>query len=494
MTRTILFFLVFTIMACDKAPSGDNRFFTSIAKGYPGVTPSSANEENPFIEVAEKAESVFGVDVDTASYTLTRAHINSSQRPTKSELRTEEFVNYFNYTYPEPGGMDPVGFHFETAQAPWNRNHRLVKIGMKARAVSGSQVPPLNLVFLIDVSGSMEWGGRLNLVKKALGLLVTQLRPQDKISIVTYNESIQVRIEGVSGSDKAKINGAIDGLFPGGGTAGGPGIQKAYEIAYKYFVQEGVNRVVLSTDGDFNVGIRDPEQLKNFVQDQASKGVTITVHGYGMGNYNDQTLEKIADAGNGNYAYIDYLGEADKVFRMQLLGTLLMVAKDVKLKVEFNPQTVKSYRLIGYENRLMTGQDFDNDFKDSGDMGSGHTVTAFYEIVPKPASGRLFDLSVRYKEPTGGTSRLIQSVAYDAGKTLEQSSDDFRFAAAAAWFALMLGESQYIGSNSLAEVENLANGSRGADSDGLRAEFVELVKRTRTIPTGIDFCGTGRFP
>jgi len=490
MLRVILIVLVWVIAGCN-SNKRDDRSALLGGNGsvfYPGgAVPSSAKEENPFIDVREKDDSTFGVDVDTAAYTYARAQINAGRKPEQNELRTEEFVNYFDYNYPDPGGLAPVGFHYEVGDAPWNPANRLIKIGMKAKTIQAKDVPPLNLVFLIDVSGSMYGGNRLPLVKEALNLLATQLRPQDKVSIVTYNWTIKVLLEAASGADTGKIKAVTDSLAADGGTMGGPGIQTAYDIALKHFIKGGVNRVILSTDGDFNIGMSDTAQLKAYVETQAKKGVAITIHGYGMGNFKDHRLETIADNGNGNYAYIDYLAEADKAFRMQLLGTLVIVAKDVKLQLKFNPVTVKSYRLIGYENRLMTGADFSDDMKDAGDMGSGHTVTAFYEIVPIPwhedMKNKLFDLSVRYKEPESDTSQLIQSVAYDLGKTLAQTSDDFRFAAAAAWFAMTLGYSQYIGTGpDLAGIEQLADAARGADALGYRQEFVGLVRKSKTLP------------
>lgn len=484
MKRALLIVMVLLASACQQKRNDDRVAFIGINGSYPGVPPSG-KEEHPFVETSEKPESTFGADVDTASYTYAHATIAAGGKPLKKDLRSEEFINYFSYSYPEPNGLAPIGLHFETAQAPWSKAHRLVKIGLKARRAEPQDVPPLHLTFLIDCSGSMEGEYRLGLVQKALKLLAAQMRASDRISLVTYNESIRIVLE--NESDVARIQAAIASLQAYGGTNGGKGIQTAYEIARKHFIKGGINRVILSTDGDFNIGIVSTDALKNYVEAQAREGVTLTVHGYGMGNFKDDRLEAISGIGNGNYAYIDTIAEADKVFRMQLLGTVMIVAKDVKLRVHFHPAVVKAYRLIGYENRIMENEDFENDAKDSGDMGSGHTVTALYEIVPhekppsKNLSAKLFDLSVRYKQPDSNVSELIESAALDPGKTLEQASEDFRFAAAAAAFAMILGESRYTGGFTLQDVVELAEGARGGDALGYRTEFVDLVKRAAAL-------------
>ena len=469
----------------------------------PGNTESYALiEDNPFLLTKERPLSTFSVDVDRASYSNVRRFINEGTRPPKDAVRIEEMINYFPYDYPAPDGDAPVSITTRVGRAPWNPSHQLVLIGLKARPIPTASLPPNNLVFLIDVSGSMDMPDKLPLVKSSFELLVNQLRPQDRVAIVAYAGNAGLVLPSTSGSDKEAILDAITRLEAGGSTAGGAGLRLAYDIAARYFNREGNNRVILATDGDFNVGVSSDAEMVRLIEDRRSSGVFLSVLGFGTGNLKDSKMEQLADHGNGHYAYVDNLLEAKKVFVRELGATLRTVAKDVKLQIEFNPARTAAYRLIGYENRLLNDADFDNDAKDAGDMGAGHTVTALYEVIPFGASddsllpagsslryrkedlsenGRdseLLQVKLRYKEPESTRSNLITRVVSSA---LTEANSDFEFATAVAEFGLLLRDSKYRGSASYDAVARLAQRNVGRDRDGMRQEFISLVRRASEL-------------
>jgi Ca-activated chloride channel family protein len=472
--------------------------------------PSSTEEynliqENPFQRVSANPLSTFSIDVDTASYSNVRRFINEGQLPPKDAVRIEELINYFTYDYPQPKGDRPFSITTEVSQAPWNPNHKLVQIGLQGKRISTENLPPSNLVFLLDVSGSMDEPNKLPLLKSALRLLVNQLTEKDRVSVVVYAGSAGLVLTPTPGNEKSKILAAIDGLQAGGSTAGGEGIQLAYALAKRSFIPSGNNRVILATDGDFNVGVSSDAELVRLIEDYRKRGIFLTVLGFGMGNLKDAKMEQMADKGNGNYAYIDSLQEAKKVLVSQMAGTLLAIAKDVKIQVEFNPAKVQAYRLIGYENRLMRSQDFNDDTKDAGELGAGHTVTALYEILPvgvksdvklpdvdalkyqqqtvaPAASGsELLQVKLRYKAPKETASQLIAQPVVDAGVKLEKASDNFKFSAAVAEFGMILRESEYKGNANFNQVLALSSQSKGADLSGYRAEFIRLVERSKAL-------------
>lgn len=453
--------------------------------------------DNPVHSVAETPVSTFSVDVDTGSYANVRRFLNQGQLPPEGAVRLEEMVNYFPYDYPLPSDGSPFGVTTEVAATPWNPNTRLLRVGIKASERAVAELAPANLVFLADVSGSMDRREGLPLVKSTLKLLVDQLRDQDRVSLVVYAGESRVVLKPTSGRDKAKIRNAIEQLTAGGSTAGASGIELAYQMAREGFIDQGINRILLATDGDFNVGISDFDSLKQMAVDQRKSGVSLTTLGFGVDNYNEHLMEQLADAGDGNYAYIDNLREARKVLVEQLSSTLAVVARDVKLQVEFNPAQVSEYRLLGYENRALKREDFSNDKVDAGEIGAGHTVTALYEIVPKGSKGwleplrytqakagegnatELAMLRVRYKPAAGGSSRLIEHPIKSAQHT---PSDDLRFSAAVAAFAQQLkGDGRYTGSMSLKDTAALARSARGDDPYGLRNEFVQLVELAQSL-------------
>jgi Ca-activated chloride channel family protein len=456
--------------------------------------------DNPIHSVAEAPVSTFSADVDTGAYANVRRLLNQGRLPPEGAVRLEEMVNYFPYDYALPNDGSPFGVTTELAPSPWNPHTRLLRIGIKASDRAVAELAPANLVFLVDVSGSMDRREGLPLVKSTLKLLVDQLREQDRVSLVVYAGDSRVVLEPTSGREKAKIRTAIDQLTAGGSTAGASGIELAYQMAQQAYIPKGINRILLATDGDFNVGISDFDSLKQMAVDKRKTGVSLTTLGFGVDNYNEHLMEQLADAGDGNYAYIDNLREARKVLVDQLGSTLAVVAKNVKLQVEFNPAQVSEYRLLGYENRVLKREDFNNDKVDAGEIGAGHTVTALYEIVPKGEmgwleplryggvestasgkSGELAMLRVRYQPPEGGNSRLIERpiAAGSEGK----ASDDLRFAAAVAAFSQQLKDGRYTGDFSLKDTEALARGARGDDRFGLRAEFVQLVELAQSLRT-----------
>ena len=457
-----------------------------------------AFSDNPFVRVATDPRSTFSIDVDTASYSLVRRHLRDGQLPPKGAVRIEEMINYFTYAYPEPTGDRPFSVSSEVGAAPWAPGHRLLKLGLKGKHVAPAEVPGTNLVFLVDTSGSMSDENKLPLLKQAFSLLVQQLDAVDRVSIVAYAGSAGTVLPPTPGDQKATILGALDRLSSGGSTNGGEGIQLAYELAKQGFVKGGINRVLLATDGDFNVGVTSQSDLVDLVEQKAKTGVFLSVLGFGAGNFNDSTMEKLADKGNGNYAYIDTLNEAKKVLVEQATGTLMTIAKDVKIQIELNPAEVSEFRLIGYENRVLAHQDFNDDKKDAGEIGADHTVTALYEIVPaggtptgpgtdplkyqapgtpsgKAVRGELATVKLRYKLPAGSESQLMEVVVRD---TDARESDDFRFAAAVAELGMLLRDSPHKGSSSYADTVRLAS---SGELDERRREFVELVRAAERL-------------
>lgn len=464
-------------------------------------------EDNPVKRVAEQPVSTFSIDVDTGAYANVRRMLNAGQLPPRDAVRVEELINYFDYDYPLPDSRQPpFRVSTELAPAPWNPKTVLLAIGIKGYDLPKTRLPPANLVFLIDVSGSMAAPDKLGLLKSSFKLLLRQLRPEDKVAIVVYAGAAGVVLEPTAGDQKAKIETALERLSAGGSTHGSAGIQLAYSLARQGLVKNGVNRVILATDGDFNVGTVSFEALKNLVETERKSGVALTTLGFGTGNYNDQLMEQLADAGNGNYAYIDTLQEANKVLVEQMSATLLTIAKDVKIQVEFNPAQVEEYRLIGYENRLLRREDFSNDAVDAGDIGAGHTVTALYEIALKGSGGALTEplrygkaaaddaprgdeiafLRLRYKQPDSEASQLLEwpirrtQIAGDWRDTSER----FRFAAAVAGFGQLLRGGRYTGTFGYGDVLTLARDARGADPYGYRGEFLSLVGLARSLDAG----------
>lgn len=500
---------------------GDNTFrldsFTGQRPTYGGVDPTDLESnteaynrivDNLFLPVGTNPLSTFSIDVDTASYSNVRRYLmQHGQRPPKDAVRIEELVNYFPYRYAPPQDGSAFAVHTEVAECPWHPGHRLVRIGLKGREVAPEKRPATNLVFLLDVSGSMDQPNKLPLVKQALRLLVGQLSENDRVAIAVYAGASGLVLPTTTGDNKDTLLAALDRLQAGGSTNGAQGIELAYELATAKFIQGGVNRVILATDGDFNVGITDDGALTRLIEDKAKSGVFLSVLGFGMGNVKDARLEQLADRGNGHYAYIDTEAEARKVFVDELGGTLVTIAKDVKIQVEFNPARVAAFRLIGYENRVLRHEDFNDDRKDAGEIGAGHTVTALYEIVPagdaaapnggaepvveplkyqKPApqavpseaaaSGELLTVKLRYKEPDGQQSKRLEYPLTDVGQRFGQAGADFQFAAAVAAFGMLLRDSEHKGNATFDAVLELAEAGRGPDEHGHRAEFIELVK------------------
>jgi Ca-activated chloride channel family protein len=460
-------------------------------------------DENPFVAVSAHPLSTFSIDVDRAAYGNVRRFLLGGSAPPKDAVRIEELVNYFPYDYAGPDGDDPVAIHTELGPAPWKPAHQLLRIGLQARRIDLRGLPPSNFVFLIDVSGSMQDVNKLPLVKASLTLLVNSLRANDRVAIVVYAGSAGLVLPSTSGDEKRAILAAIDQLEAGGSTAGGAGIKRAYDEAVANFIRGGNNRVILATDGDFNVGVSSDGELVRLIEDRRKTGVFLTVLGFGMGNLKDAKMEQLADHGNGNYAYIDNLLEARKTLVHELGGTLYTVAKDVKIQVEFNPSRVRAYRLIGYENRLLAAEDFADDAKDAGEMGAGHSVTALYEIVPVgvqtdvtirtpdslryqaipaprgAASPELGFVKVRYKQPDGDQSRLLSHPVTTA--VTRNPSLDFRFQSAVAEFGLLLKSSAHRGSATFEEVIATARASTGADPDGYRTEFVRMAQAAQSL-------------
>jgi Ca-activated chloride channel family protein len=475
---------------------GENEEFDR--EGYDAIT------ENRFLTPKDNPLSTFSIDVDAASYSNMRRFLADGHLPPAGAVRIEEMINYFHYDYPQPEGEDPFSINTEISDCPWNPKHKLALIGLQGKKIATENLPPSNLVFLIDVSGSMMDEDKLPLVQASMKLLVDQLRQEDKVAMVVYAGNAGLVLPSTNGSDKITIKEAIGRLQAGGSTAGGAGIQLAYKVAKDNFIEGGNNRIILCTDGDFNVGISSNDELETMIEDERKSGVFLTVLGYGTGNYQDSKMQRLADKGNGNHAYIDNLMEAKKVLVSEFGGTLFTIAKDVKLQIEFNPSKVQAYRLIGYENRLLNKEDFNNDKKDAGDLGSGHTVTALYEIIPVDVKSEFIEkvdplkyqstpnvsaggsddmmtIKFRYKKPDGNKSKLIEHAVIDNHVLLSNTSANFRFAAAVASFGMLLRNSEFKQRASYDQAWQLAKGALDNDEEGYRSEFLKLVKNAQTI-------------
>lgn len=465
----------------------------------------SSIQENGFQEVKNNALTTFSIDVDRASYSNVRRFLTQGQMPYKDAVRIEEMINYFDYDYAQPKNEHPFSINTELSDSPFNKGLKLLHIGLQGKIIPNENLPASNLVFLIDVSGSMSSANKLPLLKQALGVLIEQLRPQDKVSMVVYAGAAGLVLPATSGRDKQKINEALNNLEAGGSTAGGAGIQLAYKVAVENFVKEGNNRVILASDGDFNVGASSDGELQKLIETKRESGVYLSILGFGLGNYKDNKMETLADKGNGNYAYIDNFQEAQKVFGKEFGGTLFTIAKDVKLQLEFNPGYIKGYRLIGYENRMLKNEDFHDDKKDAGELGSGHTVTAIYELIPAgiesaylkkidalkyqktnenvgiAGNNEVVTIKLRYKKPDAEKSILLQEIVKDKHTEFNKTSNNFRFSAAVAGFGLILRQSEFKGTANYDDIMTLAKNAYGTDEEGYRAEFVRLVKTAKSL-------------
>lgn len=456
--------------------------------------------ENAFESPKTAPLSTFSIDVDNASYTNIRRFLNNGQQVPKDAVRVEEMVNFFKYTYPQPKNEHPFSINTEVSDSPWNLNNKILKIGLQGKNIPTQDLPASNLVFLIDVSGSMEDMNKLPLLKQSLKILVDELRPKDKVAIVVYAGAAGMVLPPTSGDDKKTIINALDNLQAGGSTAGGAGIELAYKIAAENFIKSGNNRVILATDGDFNVGSSSNSDMEKLIEEKRKTGVFLTCLGYGMGNYKDSKMEILADKGNGNYAYIDNIQEANRFLGKEFKGSMFAIAKDVKIQIEFNPKQVQAYRLIGYENRKLRPEDFKNDAIDAGELGSNHTVTALYEIIPTGVksdylaeqpdnlkytktetnsnnyNGELATIKFRYKKPDGEKSIEMVQVIENKSVVLEKASDDMKFSSAVAWFGLKLRDSKLIANKSSEEIVKLARQGNSNDGEGYKAEFIRLVE------------------
>ena len=469
--------------------------------------------ENPFLDTKDNPLSTFSTDVDTASYSNVRRFINEGSLPPKDAVRVEEMINYFTYDYAQPPDEKPFAMHIDVAGCPWEASHRLVRIGLKGKEIATDKRGPSNLVFLLDVSGSMTRPERLPLVKQAMRLLVEKLTENDRVAIVVYAGASGLALSSTTGEHKEQILEALENLQAGGSTNGAEGIQLAYKIAADNFIKGGVNRVILATDGDFNVGVTSQGDLIRLIEEKAHSGVFLSVLGVGTDNLKDSTMQKLADKGNGNYAYLDSLDEARKVLVQQMNGTLVTIAKDVKIQLEFNPARVASYRLIGYEKRMLRKEDFNNDKVDAGEIGAGHTVTALYEVVPvgaainpaatvpavdplkysssekstsaqSPSSNEMLTVKLRYKKPDGDRSELLERAVTDTSTKFENAPADLKFAAAVAEFGMILRDSDYKGDGTFAAVLEWAEEGKGKDTNGYRSGFIELVRKAQALKRG----------
>jgi Ca-activated chloride channel homolog len=483
------------------AATDDEKYYRRMADSTAFNTEEyDAIIENRFLTASENPLSTFSIDVDGGSYSNVRRYLQQGQLPPSGAVRIEELINYFHYDYPQPTGDDPFSINTEIGECAWNPEHKLVMIGLQGKKIPVEKLPASNLVFLIDVSGSMMEPEKLPLVQSSLKMLVDQLREQDRVSLVVYAGNAGLVMPSTSGIEKRKIKDAIEKLEAGGSTAGGAGIQLAYKVAEQHFVKGGNNRVILCTDGDFNVGPSSDADLLDMIDNEKKSGVFLTVLGFGMGNYKDSKMEKLADRGNGNHAYIDNENEARKVLVNEFGGTLFTIAKDVKLQIEFNPAIVQAYRLIGYENRMLNKEDFNNDSKDAGELGSGHTVTAIYEIIPvgvknefpesvdplkyqkkmKPvysiAGNEIMNIKFRYKTPDGDKSKLIEHALIYQPQTVSETSVNFRFVSAVAQFGMLLRNSAFKQQSSFDKTYIMAKNSLGKDSEGYRSEFLQLIR------------------
>jgi len=506
-------------MAAAVAPAPmPSSALTRIAQPAPFMHPPISDREqyqpierHGVLRVAETPVSTFSIDVDTGSYTNLRRLLRAGQLPPRDAVRVEELVNYFPYAYPLPKDNTPFAVSTEVAPTPWNRNSLLLRIGIQAADPAKEKLPPANLVFLVDVSGSMSSSDKLPLLKQAMKRFVAELRPQDRLSLVTYSGKTQVVLEPTAGDRKAQMIAAIDGLEAAGATAGGAGIELAYTLAKQGFLKDGINRVLLATDGDFNVGITRFETLKDLVAERRKLGISLTTLGFGTGNYNDQLMEQLADAGDGAYRYIDNLNEAQKVLVDEFTSTLATVAHDVKIQLEFNPAVVSEYRQVGFENRALRREDFSNDKVDAGEIGAGHRVTALYEITlagtpgrleplryaaPETARGKAGELAflrLRYKPAHGEDSRLLEVPLRSADIRKDKGSEDFRFAAAVAAFGQRLGDGgKYLNDFGFNDIANLARASRGEDAYGYRGEFLGLVRLAEGLAVALPQPEAGR--
>lgn len=472
------------------------------------------NPENRFTDPRNTPLSTFAIDVDAASYSNFRRFINNGQLPPKDAIRAEEMINYFNYNLPGPVNSDPVAIHTELSSAPWNPAHHLLRIGLRAKSIKKEELPPSNLVFLLDISGSMADANKLPLVKSSIKLLVDQLTAKDHVAIVTYSGEVGLKLGSTPGDQKDKIKNAIDELQASGSTAGGEGIKMAYRIARENYIKKGNNRIILATDGDFNVGESEDEDMEKLVTKENQSGISMSVLGFGIGNLKDSKMETIADKGHGNYAYIDNISEARKAMVTEFEGTLFTVAKDVKIQIEFNPGKVQAYRLIGYENRLLQKEDFNNDQKTGGDMGVRHTVTALYELIPTGikdeytstvdplkyqktvpevpinSSSELATIKFRYKDPGSGKSEMVKTILPDISLPLSKTTDDFRFASAVAELSQLLNDSEYKQQSDFDSLISRAKAAKGKDEEGYRAEFINLAKSTQALSKSVQ-SGTG---
>ncbi len=482
-----------------EAPSPDQTNSDSVA------TPMNTEEydriyENPFVSPLTHALSTFSIDVDRAAYSNVRRFLQNNQLPNPDAVRIEEMINYFDYTYPQPTDQHPFSITLEAGVCPWNSGHTLVSIGLKGKDVDVSNIPTSNLVFLLDVSGSMDAPNKLPLLKQSFKVLMEKLRPQDRVAIVVYAGAAGVVLPSTACSNKEKIIAAFENLQAGGSTAGGEGIDLAYKIAKENFIKDGNNRVILATDGDFNVGQSSDGELVRQIEKKREDGIFLTILGFGMGNYKDSKMESLSNAGNGNYAYIDNILEAKKTLGKEIWGTLFTIAKDVKIQIEFNPAKVKAYRLIGYENRMLAAEDFNDDKKDAGDIGAGHTVTAIYEIIPAGSSEEvkgvdaleyqkakvvdsenLMTFKLRYKLPDASESQLIVKRIKESELKKNNLSENFNFATSVIEFGLLLRGSEYKAKASYQQLMERAKKSKGADNDGYRAEFIRLAEIAETL-------------
>jgi Ca-activated chloride channel family protein len=477
------------------APNGqaDESKISFNTEEYDNIT------ENKFLAATQNPLSTFSIDVDEASYSNVRRYLENGSLPPAGAVRIEEMINYFDYNYPQPAGDDPFSVNTEISDCPWNTQHKLVHIGLQGKEIPLDNLPASNMVFLVDVSGSMDEPNKLPLVQASMKMLVDQLREKDRVAIVVYAGNAGLVLPSTGGSYKTTIKAAIDNLEAGGTTAGGEGIKLAYKTARENFIKGGNNRIILATDGDFNVGVSSNDELVRIVEEERKSGVFLSVLGYGMGNYKDSKMQQLADKGNGNHSYIDNISEARKVLVSEFGSTLFTIAKDVKVQVEFNPAKVQAYRLVGYENRILAKEDFNDDTKDAGELGSGHTVTALYEVIPVgvkddftqsvdplkyqantfPVFGNteeIMTIKLRYKKPDRDISRLITHPVMDNHIAIVATSDNFRFSAAVAEFGMLLRQSQYKQEGSYDQVISLARGARGMDNNGYRTEFIRLVQ------------------
>lgn len=506
-------FLLLLLTNCKKAESAAEESVDAITMSAPAFkeyseSPIVETDDESYAEVAENPFespktaplSTFSIDVDNASYTNIRRFINNGQKVPTDAVRVEEMINFFKYNYPQPKGSNPFSINTEYSECPWNENHKLLKIGLQGKNIPMTNLPTSNLVFLIDVSGSMSDDNKLPLLKESMRILVQELRPKDKVSIVVYAGSAGVVLPPTSGDDKKTIMNAFDDLSAGGSTAGGEGIELAYKLAEENFIKEGNNRVIIATDGDFNVGNSTDKDMEDLIEEKRKSGVFLTVLGYGMGNYKDSKMEILADKGNGNYAYIDNIQEANRFLGKEFKGSMFAIAKDVKIQIEFNPKHVQAYRLIGYENRKLKAEDFKNDAIDAGELGSGHTVTALYEIIPTGVQSdfipdalkysktktdeinyndELATVKFRYKKPDGEKSIEIIQTINNKSIDLENSSADLKFSTAVAWFGLKLKESKLIANSSVEKIKKLAKSGLSNDEEGYKSEFIRLIDNAK---------------